>query len=80
MGDTGSTTSQVDPNTGGIAGAEHTSQPSLVAERLVSINGLISLIMLSWSTFALMKPATLRRMILAFWRRWPWLVGAKPPC
>ncbi len=58
---------------------ENIPEPNLVAERLVSLNGLVSLILLLWSAVALMKPAVLRRQIRAFWRRWPWIVGVKPP-
>jgi hypothetical protein len=59
---------------------ENDPEHNLVAERLVSINGLISLIMLSWSAVTLAHPAMLRRVIHGFWRRWPWIVGEKPPC
>ena len=56
------------------------SEPSLTAERLFSLNGLVSLVMLSWSALVLIKPALLRNLIRGCWRRWSWLVGARPPC
>jgi hypothetical protein len=51
----------------------------IVAERLVSVNGLISLIMLSWSLVVLRRPTILHRLIYGFWRRFPLIVGSSPP-
>jgi hypothetical protein len=51
----------------------------LVAERLISINGLISLAMLAWSVAVLRRPALLHNLIAGFWRRFPWIVGSSPP-
>src|SRR5260370_11374217 len=51
----------------------------IVAERLVSLNGLISLIMLSWSFVVLRKPAVLRRALSNLQRRFPRIVGGNPP-
>lgn len=58
----------------------HASEPNIAAERLFSTNGLVSLIMLSWSVLVLIRPALLRNVIRECWRRWPWLAGARPPC
>lgn len=51
----------------------------LVAERLVSVNGLISLVLLSGSAMALWGPAKSRALLDGIWRRCPWLVRAQPP-
>jgi hypothetical protein len=51
----------------------------IVAERLISINGLISLLLLSWGALALRRPDLTRRVLLGLWRRVPWLVGQDPP-
>jgi hypothetical protein len=50
----------------------------IVAERLVSINGLISLVILSWSALVLVKPAVLRKAIQGVARRCPSIVGFSP--
>jgi hypothetical protein len=50
-----------------------------VAERLISVNGLISLLLLSWGALALRRPDLVRRVGLGLWRRLPWLVGREPP-
>jgi hypothetical protein len=49
----------------------------IVAERLVSVNGLISLLMLMWSATVLRKPAILRGTLSSLHRRFPWLVSTK---
>ncbi|MDB5057720.1 MAG: hypothetical protein JWO59_1192 [Chloroflexi bacterium] len=51
----------------------------IVAERLISVNGLISVLMLSWALIALRNPKIPRRLIRSFWRRFPRIVGSIPP-
>ena len=46
----------------------------IYAERLLSINGLVSLIMLIWSAVILCKPGVGRRAVAAAVRRFPWFV------
>ena len=48
-----------------------------LAERLLSVNGLVSLTMLSWSAVALRRPALARAAILALRRRAPWLIDGR---
>ena len=51
----------------------------IVAERLISVNGVISLLLLSWGAMALRRPDRARRVWLGLWRRVPWLIGQDPP-
>jgi hypothetical protein len=51
----------------------------IVAERLISLNGLISLLLLCWGALALRRPDLVRRAGLGLWRWLPWLVGREPP-
>lgn len=46
----------------------------IYAERLLSINGLVSLIMLSWSMLILRRPGLARHVVASLGRRFPWLV------
>lgn len=48
-----------------------------LAERLLSINSLVSLTMLTWSVAVWRRPALLRRALQAAHRYVPWLVGGK---
>jgi len=50
----------------------------IVAERLFSLNGLISLIILTWSAAVLRRPALLWGVLQGLGRHLPWLVGKKP--
>jgi hypothetical protein len=49
----------------------------IVAERLVSMNGLISLVMLIWSAVVLRNPALFRARVARFGQQFPWLVGTR---
>ncbi|MGH2411479.1 MAG: hypothetical protein ACRDGS_14105 [Chloroflexota bacterium] len=49
-----------------------------LAERLLSINSLVSLAMLSWSVAALRRPGLLPSVLRTVRRLAPWLVGDKP--
>jgi hypothetical protein len=51
----------------------------IVTERLVSMNGLISLLMLLWGAAVLRNPALLRAVLSGLCRRFPWLVGRRRP-
>ncbi|HVA88528.1 MAG TPA: hypothetical protein VNL71_01675 [Chloroflexota bacterium] len=51
-----------------------------LAERLLSINSLVSLAMLGWSVAVLRRPGLLWNALRAIRRLAPWLVGDKPPC
>ena len=48
----------------------------LLAERLLSMNSLVSLAMLSWSVAVLRRPALLHNTVCGLQRHVPWLVGA----
>lgn len=50
-----------------------------LAERLLSINSLVSLAMLSWSVAVLRRPGLLPSVLRIVRRLAPWLVGDKPP-
>lgn len=45
-----------------------------LAERLLSVNGLVSLAMLAWSAIALRRPSLARGALATFRRRAPWLL------
>lgn len=51
----------------------------IVAERLFSINGLVSALLLTWSAYAITHPQTARRFWFGLWERFPRLFGAPPP-
>ena len=46
----------------------------IYAERLLSINGRVSLIMLGWSVAIVRNPGLGRRAVAAITRRFPWFV------
>ncbi|MGH2391147.1 MAG: hypothetical protein ACRDIE_23370 [Chloroflexota bacterium] len=50
-----------------------------LAERLLSVNSLVSVIMLSWSVAVLRRPSLLRAALNAARRYAPWLLGAREP-
>ncbi|HXT37592.1 MAG TPA: hypothetical protein VN837_18610 [Chloroflexota bacterium] len=50
-----------------------------LAERLLSINSLVSLAMLSCSVAVLRRPGLLPSVLRTVRRLAPWLVGDKPP-
>ena len=45
-----------------------------LTERMLSVNGLVSLAMLAWSALALRRPALARDAIATFRRRTPWVI------
>ena len=47
-----------------------------LAERLLSMNTLVSLTMLGWSVAVLRRPALLHNTVRGLQRHAPWLVGA----
>jgi hypothetical protein len=48
-------------------------------ERLLTVNALISLLMLTWSFLVLRRPARARIAWQRLCRRVPWLLGGTPP-
>ena len=50
-----------------------------LAERLLSINSLVSLLLLSWSAAVLRRPELAWGAVRWLRRHFPWLVGEKDP-
>lgn len=51
----------------------------IAAERLFSVNGLISALLLTWSAYAFTHPDRARRFWFGLWERFPRLFGVDPP-
>jgi hypothetical protein len=50
-----------------------------LAERLLSINSVVSVIMLGWSVAVLRRPSLLRAVLRAARRSMPWLLAVREP-